>query len=133
MDYDTLKHVMREVRALANLYGASASPDHRMIAGAENALEAMEDRLRAMLAMASELVPKPKPDVTLVHADTLKPGDRVMVECEVFDDRDSYPSGAHVVARPAGGWNVGYDGVWCHRRTQKSRPNPWVQLKETSK
>lgn len=72
-------------------------------------------------------VPVPEPSPQLVHADELKPGDHVLVECEIFDDPEDYPEGAHVHARPLGLWFAGdqYVGTWKSR--MDSHPDPWAK------
>lgn len=64
--------------------------------------------------------------VDVAHPDELKVGDRVLIECEVYDDPDDYPPGSHVHARPVGAWNAGDQDVWTWTRRQKSRPDPWI-------
>jgi hypothetical protein len=69
-------------------------------------------------------------DIRKVFPDQLKPGDRVLVECEVYDEPDGYPQGAHVYVRPTGVWQEGGGSAnpWTWRRRPVSQSEPYVDL-----
>lgn len=77
--------------------------------------------------VAEEVTYALTPTPQLVHPHELKPGDRVLVECEVFDDPEDYPKSSHVHAQPTGLWHAGdqYVGTW--KTSPQSQPDPWVQ------
>lgn len=85
----------------------------RALAAAQRALEGRRDRRDIKRGR--------------VHADALKPGMRIMVECVVVDEPDDYPPDAHVHARPVK-WQAGNQYVWYWRTRQRSDPAPWVEV-----
>jgi hypothetical protein len=67
-----------------------------------------------------------RPRRKLLFPDELRPGDRVLVECEVFESPDAYPPGAHTYVRPVGMWQAGDQELWTWTRRMTSHPEPYI-------
>lgn len=93
-------------------------------------LDKRSARLVAGAVMASDLVVwRESEKAELVFPDDLKIGDRVLVECEVYDDPAAYPPGAHLYVRPPRDsmWNASDQCLWTWNRRMKSHPEPYVR------